>query len=42
VFEALITIETKFSDISTSLNGIASLTDPKYGLLAGLNCKLFG
>jgi len=42
VFEALNIMDTLFNNIKTSLNSIQTLTDPNYGLLAGLNCKVFG
>jgi tetrahydromethanopterin S-methyltransferase subunit B len=42
VFYSLYQIQTVFSNIVTNLNAINSLTDPNYGLLAGLNCKVFG
>ena len=36
-------IATTFSNTKTSLASAAdSVTDPKYGLVAGLNCKLIG
>ena len=31
-----------FSNILSGLNSINTLIDPKYGLLAGLNCRLMG
>ncbi len=42
VFESLEIISTLFSNIKTAMTPISDLTDPKYGLLAGLNCKIFG
>lgn len=42
VFEALNEMSTLFSNINTNLASIVALTDPNYGLLAGLNCKIFG
>jgi len=42
VFESLNTMSQLFTNITTSLNSIQTLTDPTYGLLAGLNCKVFG
>ena len=42
VFAALNTMSTLFATIKTNLQSLASLTDPTYGLLAGLNCKIFG
>jgi hypothetical protein len=35
-------VTTLFSNVRTSLNSVSALADPTYGLLAGLNCKLFG
>jgi hypothetical protein len=31
-----------FSNILTNLNSIQDLVDPKYGFIAGLNCRLMG
>lgn len=42
VYKNLYAIQSLFTDIKTNLNSIAALTDPTYGMLAGLNCKLFG
>ncbi len=42
VFEALNLMDTLFTNIKNSLANITTLTDPTYGLLAGLNCKIFG
>jgi len=40
--QALTTMGTLFSSINSSLSSIATLTDPTYGLIAGLNCLVFG
>lgn len=42
VFYSLDLMGTLFSGIVTAMTAIQPLVDPKYGLLAGLNCKLFG
>lgn len=42
VFSAINSFKGVLNSVNTSLNSIQSLTDPTYGLLAGLNCKLFG
>lgn len=42
VFTALNNFNADLTSIKTTLNGIQTLTDPKYGMLSGLNCKLFG
>jgi hypothetical protein len=42
VYYNLYQIQGVFSSITTSLNAISTLTDPTYGLLAGLNCTVFG
>ena len=37
------TVGTTFSTIlATMTGGIESITDPDYGMIAGLNCLLFG
>ena len=42
VFAALNTMESVFNTFNTSLSAINNLIDPKTGLVAGLNCLLFG
>ena len=42
VFAALNTVDTLFSNIHTSMAPIHSLIDPTTGLMAGLNCLIFG
>lgn len=34
--------KTHLNTAKTGLSGIGDLTDPTYGMLAGLNCKIFG
>jgi hypothetical protein len=41
-FSAINSFKGVLNTANTSLASIQSLTDPTYGLLAGLNCKLFG
>lgn len=42
VFESINIMGTLFTDIINAMTLIQPLVDPKYGLLAGLNCKIFG
>jgi hypothetical protein len=42
VFGALNIMNTLFTSMKTNMNSISTLTDPNYGLLAGLNCAVFG
>lgn len=40
---ALDTVATRFNTIKTGINSINSaITDTRYGIIAGLNCKVFG
>jgi hypothetical protein len=41
-FKSIDDFKSRVNTISTNLATISSLTDPTYGMLAGLNCKLFG
>jgi len=43
VYKNIYNINSMFGTIKTNLNAaVQTLTDPTYGMLAGLNCKLFG
>lgn len=42
VFTALNQFNSQLTSVKSALSGIQTLTDPKYGMLSGLNCKLFG
>lgn len=42
VFSSINSFRALVDTVNTNLASIQSLTDPKYGMLAGLNCKLFG
>lgn len=42
VVEALYKMQTLFQGIVTAMDPINQLVDPKYGLMAGLNCKILG
>ena len=42
VFYSLHQMESLFTSINSTLSSIATLTDPKTGLVAGLNCLIFG
>jgi hypothetical protein len=42
IFSAITSFGTQVNNAKTSLSTIQNLTDPNYGMLAGLNCKLFG
>ena len=42
VFGALNTIDSVYTTFNSSLSAINQLIDPKTGLVAGLNCLLFG
>lgn len=42
VYYGLYKIQGVFTSITNNLNSISTLTDPTYGLLAGLNCQVFG
>jgi hypothetical protein len=42
VFASIDSFRGQLNTVSSSLSGISTLTDPTYGMLAGLNCKLFG
>jgi len=35
-------VGTAMTTVNTSLSSVNSLLDPKYGMLGGLNCKVFG
>ena len=35
-------MQTLFNGIVTSMSAISSLIDPTYGLVAGLDCSIFG
>ena len=39
---ALANYKTALNDLNTAMTTINTLTDPQYGVLAGLNCKIFG
>ena len=41
-FKIIDDFRASLDTINTNLNSIADLIDPKYGMLAGLNCKVFG
>ncbi len=42
VFSSIDAFKLQLNYISGNMSSISSLTDPTYGMLAGLNCKLFG
>lgn len=42
VFSSINTFRGVLNTVNTGLSGIKNLTDPTYGMLVGLNCKLFG
>lgn len=42
VFKSINNFRSVLDTINTNLAAVNSLTDPTYGMLAGLNCKLFG
>ena len=42
VFASIDSFKASLTTISNNMNSINTLTDPNYGMLAGLNCKLFG
>ena len=42
VFKSIDNFRTLLDTVNTNLASVNSLTDPTYGMLAGLNCKLFG
>ncbi len=42
VFASIDAFKASLNTISANMNSISTLTDPNYGMLAGLNCKLFG
>ena len=42
VFEAIDAIGTLFGNINTAMASINAMIDPTYGLVAGLNCLVFG
>lgn len=42
LFYSMNQLDTKFTNINTAMSSISTLTDPTTGLLAGMNCLLFG
>lgn len=42
VFTNIDSFRGSLNSINNNLNSISNLTDPTYGMLAGLNCNLFG
>ena len=42
VFASIDQFRGVLNTVSTGMTSISSLTDPTYGMLAGLNCKIFG
>lgn len=42
VFSSINNFETELTSVKSSFTTVQTLTDPKYGMMAGLNCKLFG
>lgn len=42
VFKSINDFRSVLDTVNTNLAAVNSLTDPTYGMLAGLNCKLFG
>jgi hypothetical protein len=39
---SLLTIHNQISNINGSINSLDKILDTKYGMLGGLNCKIFG
>jgi hypothetical protein len=39
---SLTTLSTAQSSVNSSLGSLNNLLDPQYGMLGGLNCKVFG
>lgn len=42
VITAINTIHDQLYNVQSSISSISTITDPDYGMLAGLNCKVFG
>jgi hypothetical protein len=42
IFSSIDSFRSNLTATSASMTAINNLTDPTYGMLAGLNCKLFG
>lgn len=42
VFASVDSFRGVLNTVSTGLSSVQNLTDPTYGMLAGLNCQLFG